>query len=283
MSKRVFLVLLACALFALPGCDTVKPYVKSSKRFYKDWINTDPTIDLQNPGISDPSVRKLANLFTPVDERMEFLVRSLSAQDLPPNEEWCQGLMEAFPWLSGVAVLTDSGSVALKLPSFSMKAVDFAPLMDLGSRYKERKMAAYVAASELGAEVMIAKPLYIDSEFKGVLVAHFDMGALTKLSPEPGQLMVLTPGSVLWGGDDTAAAETLAKLNWKNLLKSEVTGEYKIGGTSYLWQARFLAQERLVYAVAAAKPEPKQAKPEPQPTPKAETPAGANPTPATQE
>jgi len=267
MPKRVFLALLACALFALAGCDTVKPYVKSSKRFYKDWINTDPVIDLKDPGISDPSVRKLANLFTPVDERLEFLVRSLSAQDLPPNEEWCQGLMEAFPWLSGVAVLTDTGATALKLPSFSMKAVDFAPLMEFDKRYKERKMAAYVASSELGAEIMVGKPLYVDSEFKGVLVAHFDPGNLTKFSPEPGQLIMMVPGSVLWAGEETAASQTLSKLNWKSLLKSEVTGVHRVGNTAYLWQARFLAQERLIYAVAAAAPPAKAPKAEPQPKP----------------
>jgi len=277
MPKRVFLALLACALLVLSGCDMVKPYVKSSKRFYKDWINTDPTIDLKNPGISDPSVRKLANLFTPVDERLEFLVRSLSAQDLPPNEEWCQGLLEAFPWLSGVAVLTETGSVSLKLPSFSMKPVDFAPIMEFDKRYKERKMAAYVAASELGAEIMVAKPLYVDSELRGVLVAHFDPGNLTKFSPEPGQLMMMIPGTVLWAGDETAAAETLAKLNWKNILKGEITGEHRVGNTSYLWQARFLAQERILYAVAAATPPAKAPKAEPQPQP------GAQPAPQPQE
>jgi hypothetical protein len=267
MFKRVFLALLACALFAAAGCDTVKPYWKGTKKFYKDYVNVDPTVDLKDTGISDPSLRKLANLFTPVDERLEYLMRALSAQDLPPDREWCQAFMDSFPWLTGVAILNESGSVNFRLPAFSIKQVDFSPMMEFESIYKARKMAAYVASSELGAEIMVAKPLYVDNEFKGLLVAHFDPGNLAKFSPEPGQLIMVAPGAPLWNGDDSAAAQALAQLNWKNILKSEVSGEQRIGGTRYLWQARFLAQARLIYAVSAVSAPAKDAKPEPAPQP----------------
>jgi len=267
MLKRVFLAMLACALFAAGGCDTVKPYVKSTKKFYKDYVNVDPAIDLKDPGISDPSQRKLANLFTPVDERLEYLLRALSAQDLPPDREWCQAFMDSFPWLSGMALVTDTGSVTFKLPTFTIKPMDYAPLLEFDKLYKDRKMAAYVAASEFGSEILVAKPLYVDNDFKGLLVAHFDPGNLTKFSPEPGKLILVAPGATLWGGDDTAAAQSLAQLKWKDLLKSEVSGEQNVGGTRYLWQARFLAQVRLIYAVSAVTAPPKAAKPEPVPAP----------------
>lgn len=268
MLKRVFLALTACAVFASAGCDTVRPYMKSTKQFYKDYINVDPAIDLKNPGIDDPSVRKLAELFAPVDERLEFLLRSLSAQDLPPSPDWCQGLMDAFPWLSGMAVLTDSGTVTYKLPAYTLKPVDYAPLLELEKLYKARKMGAVVASSELGAEIMIAKPLFADNEYKGLLVAHFDPGNLAKFSPEPGKLLIVAPGAPLWNGDDAGAAQSLAQLKWKDIFKSNVSGEQRIGGALYLWQSRYVAQTRIVYAVAAVPPAakaPKQEAPKPEP------------------
>ena len=270
MQKRLVLALAACVLFAASACDTVKPYMKTTKKFYKEYINTDPNIDLKDPGISDPSVRKMAELFTPVDERLEFLVRALSAQDLPPEREWCQALMDSFPWLTGMAVLTDNGSITFRLPSYSLKPVDFAPLLEQEKLFKARKMAANVAAGELGAEVMIAKPLFVDNEFKGLLVAHFDPGSLARFSPEPGQLIMVAPGAVLWAGDDSGAAQALAGLNWKNILKSDVSGEQRIGGARYLWQSRFLAQARIIYAVSAVSAPAKAPKVEPKPEPKPE-------------
>ncbi len=264
MLRRVLPALLALALAFTAGCDTFKPYVKTSKRFYKDYINTDPSIDLKDPGISDPSVRKLADLFTPVDERLEYLLRALSAQDLPPSPDWCQAFMDAFPWLSGMAILTDTGAVTYRLPTFSIKKVDFTPLLDHEKLFKDRKMASVIASSELGAEIMVAKPLFVDNEFKGLLVAHFDPGSLAKFSPEPGKLLIVAPGVSLWGGDDPSAAQALSQAKWKDILKSDVSGEQKIGGANFLWQSRFVAQSKIIYAVStvtakqAPKAEPKQ-------------------------
>jgi hypothetical protein len=272
MFKRISLALLACALFTAYGCDTIKPYWKSTKKAYKEYVNVDPTIDLSNTGSTDPSVRKLADLFTPVDARLEFLLRAMSAQDTPPGADWCQSFMDSFPWLSGMAVLNDSGAVSLKLPAFTIKPVDFAPLMEQDKLLKARKMAAYVASTELGAEVMVAKPLFVENEFKGVLVAHFDPGNLIKFAPEAGQLIMFTPGTVLAGAQDSGAAQSLAALNWKNLLKTDVSGEQIIGGVRYLWQSRYLAQINLVYAVSAA--------PAPAPAPKAAPAPAAPPAPA---
>jgi hypothetical protein len=272
MFKRVSLALLACALFTASGCDTIKPYWKSTRQAYKEYVNVDPTIDLKDTGNPDPSERKLADLFTPVDQRLEFLMRALSAQDTPPTAEWCQSFMDSFPWLSGMALLNESGSVSFKLPAFDIKPVDFTPLMEQDKLYKARKMAAYVATTELGAEVMIAKPLYVENDFKGLLVAHFDPGSLAKFAPEPGKLMMFIPGTVLAAGEDSGAAQTLATLNWKNILKSDVSGEQRLGGVRYLWQSRYLGQISLIYAVSAAAAPAPTPKVEPQP---ATTPATA--------
>jgi len=267
MHKRVILALVACALFAAAGCDTVKPYWKGTKKLYKEYVNVDPTIDLSELGTSDPTVLKFAELFTPVDAQLEYLLRALSAQDTPPESEWVQTLMTSFPWLTGVAELSTTGNVQRRYPAFSLKQVDFAPLLEFEKLYKARKMAATVAVTELGAEILIAKPLYVENDLVGLLVAHFDASSLAKQSPEPGKLLIMAPGAALWSGDDPSAGQALAQLKWNNLIKSSVTGVDVVGGRKYHWQARAVAQTYLIYAIEAVKAQPKPAKAEPQPQP----------------
>lgn len=266
MIKRLLPALLVCALLAAAGCDTMKSSWKSTRKLYKEYVNVDPTIDLSAQAESDATVLKLARLFTPVDAQLEVFRRVFSAQESPPSREWSESLLAANPWLSGLVLLSESGTVESKLPAFSLKRVDFSPLMNFESLYKQRKMAGYVDAGDLGAEVLVAQPLYALNEFKGLLVAHFDPAALAKFSPEPDQLMILCSGVALWGGKDSATAAALAKLDWKKILASNVSGEIRHGSSTYLWQARYLAHIQLVYIVEAVPPASKsKAIPAPQP------------------
>jgi hypothetical protein len=277
MLKHAIAAGLACVLLAATGCETMHSSWKGTKKLYKEYVNVDPAIDLKDPGISDPSLRKLAVMFTPVDEHLEYLLRAFTSQDAPPDPQWCQSFLQNYPWLSGLAILDESGNETFKLPSFSMKTIDYSPLQAFDKLYKARKMAAVVVPDELGAEVLLARPLYVDNNYKGLLVVHFDPGSLAKFSPDPDQLIMLAPGLPAWAGKNEAAAKSLAGLNWKDILKGNVSGELTQGGVRYVWQTRYLAQVQLVYmveATAADKAKPAQpaqsaqpAQPEPQAAP----------------
>lgn len=258
MFKNALAACLACALLVTAGCDTMKSGWKSTRTLYKAYVNTDPAIDLKDEGITDPSQQKLALVFSPADERLEYLMRTFSAQDLPPGSEWSQNFMETFPWITSLAVLSPSGSVVGQVPAFSLKKIDYSPLLPFEKLFTERKMVAVAVPTDLGAEVLVAKPLFVDSDYQGLLVASFDPGNLVKFSPDPGQLIVLMPGAVVWPGKDAGAASALANQKWKNILKSDVNGEIRLGATKYVWQARVLAQTHLIYAVETAPPAQKK-------------------------
>ena len=274
MLKRVLPVMLACALLAAAGCDTMKSSWKGTKKMYKEYVNVDPRIDLKDPGISDPSLQKLANLFTPVDERLEYLLRDLSARDMPPDREWCEAFAAHYAWLSGLAVLSSSGATTFKLPPFGLKAVNLAPMMEFENIYKKRRMAAVVATGDLGAEIVVAQPLYTNNDFQGLLVAHFDSGSLAKFSPDPDQLFILAHGAVVWPGGDPATAKALSALDWKKILSGNVFGEVALGQTKYLWQSRYVAQTQIIYIVSAVIA-PAKGKPVEPAAPKAAEPAPA--------
>lgn len=270
MLKRVLLVLLACALLAAAGCDTMKSSWKGTKKAYKEYINVDPRIDLKDPGISDPSLQKLAYLFAPVDEHLEYLLRDLSSRDAPPERDWCEAFAAHYSWLSGLSVLSSSGATTLKLPPFGLKAVDLAPMMEFEPIYKKRRMAAVVATGDLGAEIIIAQPLFTQSDFQGLLVAHFDSSSLAKFSPEPEQLFIIAHGAVVWPGGDAGTAKALASLDWKKILSGNVSGEVALGQTKYLWQSRYIAQTQIIYVVSAVTAPAKGKASEPAAAPAAE-------------
>ncbi|GAB6035995.1 hypothetical protein JCM15519_05540 [Fundidesulfovibrio butyratiphilus] len=283
MIKRVFPALLACVLLAATGCDTMKSTWKSTRKLYKEYVNVDPTIDLKSEVDEDPTVLKLATLFAPVDEKIEFMLRGLSGQESPPSREWCEAFMTANPWLTGLAVLSPSGAESIKLPSFTLKRVDYSPMMDFEAIYKQRKMAGYVEAGDLGSEVLVGQPLYSNNEFAGVLVVNFDPAALAKFAPDPDNLIIVSStGAALWGGKDPATAQALAKRDWKKILAGNVSGDMREGGRTYLWQTRYLAHIQLVYIVAQVPPKPKKLFSSPKPAPEAAPAAEAAPAPAPQ-
>jgi hypothetical protein len=278
--KRTLSVTLAtlCCLAVLTGCSTMKTTWRSTKKLYREYVNTDPTIDLSAEGISDKGLQRLASLLMPVDERLMQLTRTLGCQDTPPESDWAQQLLTSFSWLSGVAVLDNTGSMRSQVPSVSMHPLNFAPLLEQADRYKARKLGAAVQNDEFGTVVMVAAPYFENNEWTGLVVAFFDPRTLIGFSPDPAALVVLSTDGSLWPGG-APSGESLAGLKWNDILKGSVQGEMSMGGASWVWQARFLGQLNVIYLTDAR--EARAKKPEPKPEPKAESPTPAAPDAAT--
>ena len=52
-----------CCLVFLTGCGTMKTTWRDTRKLYREYINTDPTIDLSDEGIGDKGLQRLAALF----------------------------------------------------------------------------------------------------------------------------------------------------------------------------------------------------------------------------
>lgn len=272
-----------CCLVLLSGCGTMKTSWRDTKKLYRTYINTDPTIDFSEEGITDKGLQRLAALFMPVDERLMGMLRVLGSQDTQPESDWTQQFLTNHSWLSGVAVVDASGSVLSQTPSASMRPLDFGGLLELADRYKIRKMGAQIKADEFGTVVMVAAPYFQNNEWAGLVVAFFDPRNLVRFSPEPDALVVLSTEGVVWPGG-AGQGEGLAGLKWAEMLKSGVQGEVSAAGGQYAWQARYVGQLEFVYLTdvreaRSKKPEPPQPAPAPAPVPEepATPPAPANP------
>ncbi|MBF0481618.1 MAG: hypothetical protein HQK81_09630 [Desulfovibrionaceae bacterium] len=263
---RTLCLLIAISL--LSGCSTFRDSWKGTRKLYKEYVNTPGTVDISCPPPAGPAELKLAKLFTPVDENLEKLLRLLSAQDVMPPAEWCRDLMGIYPWLAGVAIVSDSGQVIFKYPGTDLIPVNFDSLLAQKARYNKRQMAGQVDVSELGALVSIATPLFKENEWSGLLVAYFDPRSLVKLSPNPSDLFIMAADGVLWGGGDQAAAKAIAALKWTDILKGNICGSITAAGGKYLWQARYVGNKPIMYLTnektpfTAAAPETPSAAPE---------------------
>lgn len=272
-----------CCLLFLTGCGTMKTTWRDTKKLYRTYINTDPSIDFSDQGITDKGLQRLAALFMPVDERLMGMLRTLGAQDTPPESDWVQQFLSKNDWLLTVAVIDTSGSVVSQAPGVAMRPLDFKGLLDYADRYPERKMGAVVKTDEFGTVVMVGSPYFKNNEYAGLVVAVFDPRTLVKFSPNPGALVVVSTQGLVWGGDG-GQGEALAGLKWEDILKGSVQGEMNVAGGDYAWQARYLGQMELVYltdvreakAAKPAKPKPQEPAPAAQPA-TAPAPSGTAP------
>ena len=263
MKRTVSAALAAmCCLVFLTGCGTMKTTWRDTRKLYREYINTDPTIDLSDEGIGDKGLQRLAALFMPADAHLLGLLHALGSQDMPPENDWCQQLLTNNDWLSGVAVVDTSGTVLFQAPSVALRPMDYSGLQEFADRYKVRKMGAQVKTDEFGTVVMVAEPYFKNNEWAGLIVAYFDPRNLLRFSPEPDALTVVSTAGLVWAGGG-GQGEALAALKWDDILKGSVQGELSVAGGQYAWQARYLGQLELIYMTdvreaRARKPEPAQ-------------------------
>lgn len=251
MKRTVSAALAAwCCLVFLTGCGTMKTTWRDTKKLYREYINTDPTIDFSAQGITDKGLQRLAALMMPVDERLMGMLRRLGSQDTPPESEWCQQVLTANDWLSSVAVIDTSGAVQVQAPAVSMRPLDYSGLLEFGDRYKVRQMGAQIKTDEFGTVIMVATPYFKNNEWAGLVVASFDPRNLVRFSPEPDALVLVSTEGVVWPGSG-GQGESLAALKWADILKGNVQGEVSLGGGQYVWQARYVGQLELIYLTDA--------------------------------
>lgn len=245
INKTIFIkAVLACLLFsaALSGCS----WMKSTWRTTKETINPDPEIDLNSYQFNDPSERKLAYLFTPVDAQLTKLVRFVEAQEAQPAQDWFELLMLRFPWLAGAAAVNESAELLDRYPPDQERPLNVDPLVHSEDDWRGVGVQAHIDYTDLGPLLFVAMPYFENTLWKGLTVAYFDPRALLNQCPEPEELIIVHPGNAVWS---LAAVdeEAILGLDWLDILDDDVTGEVEIGSQSYTWFARYVGELQIIY------------------------------------
>jgi hypothetical protein len=242
---------LACALLLaalLAACTYMDTTWQGTKRFYREYVNVDPAVELELSG-HEPWEERMAALFAPVDSRIDFLARTLDARDQLPSEEWTEALFSGSPWISGLAAVSLAGEVLDQQPEVPMKPLSYEPLTAIGDGWKDRRLRSVVEETPLGPEVLLGTPFFDGKDLAGVIVAHFDVRSVIASSPSPEDLVLFTPGVMLWEGPAGPAAVEVLALPWAEILADEVQGSFTAGGREYNWLARYLGGTPFIYAV----------------------------------
>jgi hypothetical protein len=208
----------------------------------------DPEIDYEKmPG--SKAEKRLAELFAPVDERIEFLVQDVVVREVRPDDDWYSSLAISYPWVSGIAVLDREGQVVERFPSPGVKPLFPEEFLALSPEWQLGGLKAVIKDTDFGPEVYLVRANFENNEWQGLLVVHFDPRILMRYSPDPESLLVFTAQAPLWPTMARNQALPLLTLDWEDTLESKIHGKVRAEGRKFTWLARALGDTHIIYAV----------------------------------
>jgi hypothetical protein len=212
-------------------------------------VDPDPEVDLEDTDLLDESETRLATLFGPVDQRLGDLGSTLDAMESLPPAGWFRNLRERYPFVD-VAVATDlRGDVIAGEGLDEAGSAALLALLERGESLDEKRILLVETVEEAnGARMYVANRLIVDNVWKGLVVASFDWAELAAYSPNPAELLVLTPEKLVWSGEWDASDAPLQKFDWMDIIDDSVAGELESDGTEFTWLVRYLGEERIIYA-----------------------------------
>ncbi len=246
-------LILLLGLSLLCACNSFQPTKnvwKGTKGFWNTYVSPPASVDYADKGKLPPEALLLSSGMLGIDVELGKLERLMQNADKPPTQEWLQSFFAALPWVSGFAGVKNDGTILGQEPANSLKDLDFIPLLYEDKKQGSRALRADIEPSPLGPEVMLATPLYDGVDFLGIVVAYFDMRKLMQYSSNADDMVVLSPGALLWPGKYDFAATPLAGVNWQEAVKKSSAGTCSNANGSFFYMVRYLGNLPLVFAVA---------------------------------
>ncbi|WP_296304175.1 hypothetical protein [uncultured Desulfovibrio sp.] len=237
------------ALYACSSYQPTKNAWKTTKDLWYTYVSVPARVDYSEKGDLSPRAMALSTCMMGIDVELSRFERTMMNADRAPTREWLDKLFADYPWVSGFAGVKYDGTLLGHEPGPSLKNLDFIPLLYEDKKQNSRALRGYVQQSPLGPEVMLAAPLYDGVDFLGIVVAHFDMRALSKFSSSPEDLVILSPAALLWPGKYDFAATPLAGVDWETVASKSTSGTCTNERGSFYYQIRYLGNLPLIFAV----------------------------------
>lgn len=244
--------ILALLLSLVWGCSSFQPTKnvwKTTKGLWNTYVSPPAYVDYEDKGNLSGESHALATATMGIDVELTRLERVMQNADRPPTQDWLNRLFANFPWLNGFAGVKYDGTILGQEPPDSMKQLDFIPLLYEDKKQNSRALRADVQPSPLGPEVMLAAPLYDGMDFLGIVVAYFDMRSLMRFSRNPEDIVVLSPGALLWAGKYDFGATPLAGVDWAKVVRESTAGVCSNSTGSFVYLVRYLGNLPLVFAI----------------------------------
>lgn len=252
-NMRLYAIVTICAALMSAGCSSSQPVKnvwKGAKGVWHTYVSPPAGIDYNDKGDMEAHERALARRMMEIDVQLGELERVMTNADKPPTAEWLAAFFKRFPWIDGFAGVKAGGEIIGQEPGPPLKPLDFSPLLQEGEKQNLRALRGHVQDTPMGPEVFLATPLYDSQNFLGVVAAYFDMRNLLRYSVEPGELIVFSPGTLLWAGKYDYASTPLASVDWAQTMRSATKGVVSNDGGTFYWVTRYFGNTPLIFAVA---------------------------------
>jgi len=244
--RIIFCLMLVLALSM--GCSSnqsAKNAWKGTKNVWYSYVNVPASIDYGDKGKMPEYETLFSKAMMGIDLQLLALERTMQNADKPPTPDWLNAFFTQFPWVDGITGLNGEGGVVGQAGRVE-KTLDFAPLLASDPKQNIHALRGHVQDSDSGSEVLLAVPLYDGPDFLGIVVAYFEMRSLMRYSDAPENLIITSPGGLLWAG---ASAGTLPHAEWGAILRKRTSGTISDASGTYQWVSRFLGNYPLVFAV----------------------------------
>ncbi|MBD5553386.1 MAG: hypothetical protein HDQ44_03510 [Desulfovibrio sp.] len=243
-----FLLFLAVSVAGCSSWQPTKNVWKGTKGLWNTYVSPPASVDYDDKGDLPEAAKTLSQALMNVDLELGKLERTMQNGDKPPTQDWLNDLFARYPWLNGFAGVKYDGQILGQQPPDSMKQLDFIPLLYEDKKQSSHALRADVQPGPLGPEVMLAAPLYDGVDFLGIVVAYFDMRSLMRFSSAADDIVVLTPGALLWPGRYQFSATPLAGVDWSKVVRESTVGTCSNSTGSFFYMVRYLGNLPLIFA-----------------------------------
>lgn len=248
---RTAIIALCVLLFFAFGCTSTqggKNAWKSTRTVYNRHVNKPAKLEFDSSSPLEPYQTLLVEAVAEVDFQLEELLRAMDDSDRSPDTEWARELIKRFPWLRGTFMTDGRGRIMSRTPASRQTLPDLSLLLKSDSKQRPADLRAAILPGTDGPEVYLAKPVYLQSELRTLIVCHFDLRSLLARHGQPEKFMVLSGDAVLWPSLYKFDETPLSGENWTELGLEQIDGTLKNKSGEFYWLASFFANIQLIYA-----------------------------------
>ncbi|RQD59350.1 MAG: hypothetical protein D5R98_07530 [Desulfonatronovibrio sp. MSAO_Bac4] len=244
MSLRIISCLILIFSILSTGCQNVTQL----KDNLFEWGATEYELNMNRSDINTLEQSLAENIY-PMDTQLTKMLRDLSVRDTFPSVQWMERMLTDFFWLNGITVMDKNRDIIAVYPETGIKQLNFDPVFPEAFELRQGRVMLAIEETPLGNEVLLVSSIFDNFELTGLIVVNFDPRTFISQSVNPEDIILISEDEVVWTGRFEHHAQTLAEVNWQEMLTRRISGKIQVNEDRFFWLARAVGEDWLIYLV----------------------------------
>ncbi len=244
MSLRIISCLILIFSILSTGCQNVTQL----KDNLFEWGATEYELNMNRSDINTLEQSLAENIY-PMDTQLTKMLRDLSVRDTFPSGQWMERMLTDFFWLNGITVMDKNRDIIAVYPETGIKQLNFDPVFPEAFELRQGRVMLAIEETPLGNEVLLVSSIFDNFELTGLIVVNFDPRTFISQSVNPEDIILISEDEVVWTGRFEHHAQTLAEVNWQEMLTRRISGKIQVNEDRFFWLARAVGEDWLIYLV----------------------------------